>query len=199
MPTRNLVVAVTIAFASLATPSTVFAHCDSLDGPVVRAAEKALASRDVNAVLIWVQPEAETEVRAAFERALEVRVLNAQARALADRYFFETVVRIHRAGEGAAFTGLKPAGQDLGPAIPAADRALVEGSMKPLASLLTTELSAGLQRYFGDVAETRLFDPADLAAGRRFVKAYVEYVHYVERLHEAITSAAHGHVEEPPR
>jgi len=198
--TKNLLAAAIAIGVSVAAPSAVFAHCDSLDGPVVMAATKALETNDVNHALIWVQPDGEAEVRAAFAPAMAVRALNAQAKALADRYFFETVVRIHRAGEGEAFTGLKPAGQDLGPAIPAADRALADGSMKSLAGFLTTELSAGLHRHFVEVAEARMFDPGDLAAGRRFVQAYVEYIHYVERLHEAISAAAHGHfAATPPR
>ena len=200
MTIRSICLVVAIAIGiGVATPSVALAHCDGLDGPVVKAAEKALESLNVNYVLIWVQPDGEAEVRAAFAQATAVRALNAQAKALADRYFFETVVRIHRTGEGAPFTGLKPAGQDLGPAIPAADRALADGSMKSLAGFLTTELSAALHQHFAEVVEARDFDPGDLAAGRRFVQAYVEYIHYVERLHEAISLAPHGHFAEPPR
>ena len=55
--------------------------------------------------------------------------LNAQARELADLYFSETLVRCHRAGEGAPFTSLKPAGRNLGPAIPAGDKALETGNL----------------------------------------------------------------------
>jgi hypothetical protein len=182
------------------SPLSAFAHCDSLDGPVARAVAQALALRDAAYVLIWVQPDGEDEVRSAFAQALAVRELSPQARALADRYFLETVVRIHRAGEGAPFTGLKPAGQ-IEPAISAADRALAEGSLTTLKDLLTTEFSAALRRQFEEVASARSYDPNDLAAGRKFVQAYVEYVHFVERLHEAITTAPHGHFTEsaPPR
>jgi hypothetical protein len=49
-------------------------------------------------------------------RKLCVRTLDLEAKALADRYFFETLVRLYRAGEGAAYKGLKPAGRDLGAA-----------------------------------------------------------------------------------
>jgi hypothetical protein len=94
-------------------------HCDGLDGPVVQLAIKALDSGNVNYVLPWVQENDEPEIRRAFEHAVSVRKLSPDAKALADRHFFETLVRIHRAGEGAPFTGLKPAGRDLGPAIPA--------------------------------------------------------------------------------
>ena len=105
------------------TPARALAHCDGLDGPVVKAAQRALETRNAALVLIWVQEKDEREIQAAFEQTLAVRELSAQARQLADRFFFETLVRVHRAGEGAPFTGLKPAGQDLGPADEGQDRA----------------------------------------------------------------------------
>ena len=197
--TRSIIVVSAFAVV-LAAPSIVDAHCDTLDGPVVNAAIKSLDSRDVSYALVWVQPEGEAEVRAAFVQALAVRVYGAAARALADQYFSETLVRVHRTGEGAAFTGLKPAGQGSSPAITTADDALDAGVLKPLADLLTAELTEGLRRHFAEVAVARNYDPHDLAAGRRFVKAYVEYVHFVERLHEAIATAPRGHfTEDTPR
>src|SRR5688572_7912286 len=102
-------------------PDSAFAHCDSLDGPVVKAAQKALDTQNVDLVLVWGRPEDESEIRIAFNKTLAVRTLGQMAKELADRYFYETVVRLHRAGEGAPYTGLKPAGRDLGQAIPAAD------------------------------------------------------------------------------
>jgi hypothetical protein len=112
----GICVAVTLVFLALA-PARAFAHCDSLDGPVVKAAQKALATRNPALVFIWVQEKDEREIQQAFEQTLAVRALSPEARNLADRFFFETLVRVHRAGEGAPFTGLKPAGLDLGPAI----------------------------------------------------------------------------------
>ena len=106
----------------LIAPARVLAHCDGLDGPVVKAAQQALETRNPAFALSWVQEKDEPEIRTAFERTLAVRTLSPQAKELADRFFFETLVRVHRAGEGAPFTGLKPAGRDLGPAIPAAER-----------------------------------------------------------------------------
>src|SRR3972149_4228335 len=116
-----------IVMATLLTPTVALAHCDGLDGPVVAAAREALKTGDVNHVLIWVRDKDEPEIRAAFQSARSVRRLGSDARNLADRYFFETIVRVHRSAEGAPYTRLKPAGRDLGPAIPAADHALEVG------------------------------------------------------------------------
>lgn len=186
-----------LLFLSLLTAtSQVLAHCDGLDGPVVKAAQKALESGNVNLALIWVQKDDEPEIRKAFQQTLEVRKLSSAARELADMHFFETLVRIHRAGEGAPYTGLKPAGRDLGPAIPAADRALENGSADPLLKLLNEAVKNGIQKHFEQLMAEKKFDPDNVEAGREFVKAYVEFVHYVERLYEAAAKPAPGHLHD---
>jgi hypothetical protein len=180
----------------ICSPGIAVAHCDGLDGPVVKAARKALETRTIADVLIWVQPADEPEIRAAFEEALAVRALGAQAKELADRYFFETVVRVHRAGEGAPYTGLKPAGRDLGPAIPAADKALDTRSLAPVLTLLSRTMEERLRFHFEHAVVASNFKSGDIAAGREYIKAYVEFIHYAERLHEAIAASPHGHFAE---
>jgi hypothetical protein len=172
------------------------AHCDGLDGPVVSAARQALETGNVNLVLIWVQKPNEAEIKRAFDHAQAVRKLSAEARELTDRYFFETLVRIHRAGEGAPFTGLKPAGRDLGPAIPAADNALRDGNADGVLKLLTDSLERGVREHFERTRVAKDFDKNDVDAGRNFVKAYVEYIHCVEALYRQTTSPVHGHYHE---
>lgn len=190
---RNLTI---LLAAILLITGSGFAHCDGMDGPVVQAAQKALAAEDVNLVLIWVPQRDETEIRRVFARTLAVRKLGPEAREVADRYFFETLVRLHRAAEGAPYTGLQPAGRDLGPAIPAADRALAAGTIQELDKLLSETTRAGLRRHSQNVLARKNFRAGDLAAGREYVEAYVEFVHYVERIYEAATLPAHGHFQE---
>lgn len=172
-------------------------HCDTLDGPLVKLAEKALRDRNVNLVLPWVRVEDEREIRKAFDDAQAVREFGPQAQSLADRHFLETVVRVHRASEGASFTGLKPAGLDLGPAVPAADSALATSSVEAVVKLLVDAVSAGVRERFRTAVQRRHFDVNDVAAGRSYVEAYVPYVHYVERLWEAATEPVHGHAGKP--
>jgi hypothetical protein len=192
---RVIAVAVGVGFFAL-TPARALAHCDGLDGPVVKAAQRALDTRNPAFALIWVQEKDEAEVRNAFDQALAVRALSPQARELADRFFFETLVRVHRAGEGAPFTGLKPAGRDLGPAIPAADDAVRVGSVEPARHLLTVAIQARLRQQLDEVMATKTFEPDDVAAGRAYVKAYVAFIHVVELLYDSTTKTPHGHVEE---
>ena len=188
--------AMAIALLLVAQSSKVGAHCDGLDGPVVGAAEKALATGDVNLVLIWIPKSAEAEIKKAFAESRSVRALNEDARHLADTHFFETLVRLHRVNEGAAFSGLKPRGRDLGPAIPAADKALRDGNPDALESLLVGAIQHGVREHFNEALTKQKFAPNDLDAGRAFVKAYVEYIHCVEALYETATRPTHGHYGE---
>lgn len=182
-----------LVLAALMVPAPVAAHCDSLDGPVVMAAQAALETGDVAPALAWVRPEDETQIRRAFDRTLEVRRLGDEARELADLWFFETLVRVHREGEGAPYTGLKPAGYEAPSGIEAADRALAAGDVDMLATQLSEDAAEALRERYQEVGELRHYEPEDVEAGRRYVHAYVEYIHFVEKLHGLIHGGgAHG-------
>jgi hypothetical protein len=191
---RSTIIA-TLAATLLLAPSVSRAHCDTLDGPVVGAAKKAVESGNANLVLVWVRKQDEAEVREKLKQTLLVRKLSPEARALADTAFFETVVRVHRAGEGAPYEGLKPAGQDLGPAVPAGDQALAKGTADALETLLVEAVRHGLREQFAKANSARTFKPDDVEAGRRYVAAYVSYIHWVEGVYQ-VASQAEGHHEE---
>jgi hypothetical protein len=193
---RNTLIGACAGLAVLLSGGPALAHCDGLDGPVVNAAREALETGDVTLVLIWVQPDDEAEIQAAFADTMAVRGLSPAAEDLADRYFFETLVRLHRAGEGAPYTGLKPAGRDLGPAIPAADGAIESGDLNEAATLLTEAVEHGLHAEFEALQERRGYDPSDVEAGREYVEAYVSFIHYAERIYEAAVLPAEGHYPE---
>lgn len=182
-----------LAGSGILTPFSVWGHCDAMDGPVVTAARHALDSGNVSLALIWVQKGEEAVIRESFTQTLAVRRLGPQARELADRHFFETLVRLHRAGEGAAFTGLKPAGSVPEPGIAAADQAIKKGSAGELYASLRKEMEEELQKRFDALMAAKNFGKNDVEGGRRYVRAYVEFIHFVERLFESIGSPAHGH------
>lgn len=189
--TRSLTAATFLAAGLFFTPRMAQAHCDSMDGPVVQAARLALEKKDVTPVLKWVQPGDEAEVRSAFNRTLAVRTKGDDAKELADQFFFETLVRVHRAGEGEPFTGLKPAGTGIEPIVRAADEALERGSVDKLVKDITAETAAGIRKRFTEANEKRKHANQGVEAGRKYVAAYLEYVHYVERLHETASPSAH--------
>lgn len=167
-------------------------HCDSLDGPVVTAARRALEAADVDLVLAFVPAAAEAEVREAFDTVMPVRSLGAAARDVADRHFFETVVRLHRAGEGAPYTGLRPAGQPVGPVIPVAERAVESGSPAEVLDVLTGALRDEVTSRLAEVTRLAGARGRSVADARRYTEAMLGFEVYSHHLYEAIR-ARHGH------
>lgn len=178
----------------LFVPGISGAHCDTLAGPVVTTAKIALEKGDVTPVLKWVKKEYEGEIRDVFKKTLAARNQGKEAKELADMYFYETLVRLHRAGEGAPYTGLKPA-EEIEPIIAETDKALESGSVENLVKKVSDAMSAGIRKRFAHARETKNHADESVVAGREFVEAYVDFTHYVERLY--LDAEAHGsHHEE---
>ena len=178
------------------TPLAADAHCDAIGGPVATAAVRALEARNVNIVLPYAPASAEPEMTAAFNQAVSVRHQSPEAKTLVERFFMETAVRLHRAGENAPYTGLKPAGTDFGPAIPAAERALETGQIGPLIDFLSREVAHGLTERFSDVKAAKdVGEPktaADVPAAREHVREQLGFVGYIEGIYLATKGSAHG-------
>jgi hypothetical protein len=189
--TKNAVILISF-MVFFFTAGNVYAHCDTLEGPVVETAKKALASGDVTPLLKWVAADDEQMIRTAFQKTLDVRKLGAQAQDLADMYFFETLVRIHRAGEGAPYTGLKP-GAAVDPAVALADKALESGSVDKLVNILSDATAKGIRERFHRALKAKKHADESVAAGRKFVESYVIFTHYVEGLHSMIKGASEHH------
>lgn len=173
-----------------------YGHCDSLDGPVLLEAKVALAKGDVTPLLKWVPKDSEAEISKVFAQAVSVRTKGKEASELADRFLFQTLVRVHRAGEGAPYTGLKPSGTTA-PAIVAADKALDAGSVDALSTKIGNAVRDGIRKRFTAVTEKKKHANDSTQAGREYVAAYVEYVHFIEGIHDMVAKgAAHAHGEE---
>lgn len=190
---KSLLAVALVAAANLAWIGTASAHCDAVDGPVITAAATALQTGDVTPLLKWVPAADEATIRGAFADARQVRTQSPAARRIADQYFYETLVRVHRASEGAPFTGIQPAGA-IPPAIAAADAALADGDIDPLVAEITDAVERGIRARFQAARTARATAGQSVVAGREFVAAYVPYVHYVEKLHDVATAgtAPHG-------
>jgi len=181
---KLLVPLLTVALA--AAPQAARAHCDTMDGPVVAAARQALASGELVPLLRWVPADAEAPLRAAFREARQVRSLSPEAAQLADRWFFETVVRLHRAGEGLPYTGLVPAGTPAAPPIVAVDAALATSGGDALARSLAADVEAAVRERFTRVEAARAHADESVERGRELVAAYVDLTHFAEALHELV-------------
>jgi hypothetical protein len=162
-----------------------------LDGPVVRAARTALEQEDVDLVLPYVHAPGEAEVRDAFDLAVKARAQGGAARDVADRFFFETTVRVHRAGEGAAYTGLKPAGLDVGPVIPLAERAIDTGDSAELAAFLSDAVVGEVRARLADVMALAEHRGAGVSEAREYVSAMLGLQVWAHKLFGATHAAAH--------
>jgi hypothetical protein len=162
-----------------------------MDGPVVTAAREALERHDVRLILPYVKASGEAEVREAFERVLGARDGNPVANELADRYFFETVVRVHRAGEGAPYTGLKPAGLPVGPVIPVAERAIESGDPSELIGLLTEKAHSEIERRFHQAMERKSHASESVKAGREYVESVLGLQVWAHKVYGCLSGGAH--------
>ncbi len=173
-----------------------FAHCDTLEGPVIKEAKVALESKDVTPVLKWIPQEQEAEVKAAFDKALKERAKGVEEKEKADMEFFEILVRIHRESEGAPFAGIKPAGTLPEPAVVAADKAIEVGIVDPLVEEISSNIAKGIHERFNRVIETKKHVNESVEAGREYVAAYVEFVHYFEGIHKSAAGTSTHHIDE---
>lgn len=171
-------------------PARAKAHCDTMDGPTARDGLTALETGNINYALKWIEPDGEAELQEVFALARKVRVLGHDARELADRFFLENLVRIHRAGEGEGFTGIKPHGVPMDPKVAAADQAIAQGSLTHMEGLFTPDEMHALQEKFDIAMALKDFDPNDLPAARRYTAAYVTFLKLAEG--EEHTHGAHG-------
>lgn len=186
----KIAIAAAIAAAVLFGAQRAQAHCDSLDGPVAKAAQKALETGNLFPVLAYAPAAAETEILAAFNMSRKVRGSGGEARALADRSFMETVIRLHRAGEGAVYTGLKPGGGDYGPVVPAAERAVATGNLTELTAVFAELIEHALRERLAHVRELQKapVEPetaADLPHTRERISAELAFVTFAESIRQA--------------
>ncbi|TAL70525.1 MAG: hypothetical protein EPN82_02625 [Bacteroidetes bacterium] len=171
-----------------------YSHCDTKSGPVISAAKEAIKTGNVNLVLIWVKPDAEEIIKKAFKNTLDVRKTNPKVQELADNYFFETLVRIHRQGEGAPYTGIKE-DTEIEPPIQASDKALESSSDSDVLKLLNQHIQVGVSVKFNNMITAKNFDKNNVGAGREFVEKYVTFMHYVEGIYNAASKLPAHSVE----
>jgi hypothetical protein len=167
-------------------------HCDTRDGPVVKACIKALETGNLNYALIWIPAGSEPELKAAFERTRKVRESGNDARDLADDWFFETAIRLHRAGEEAPYTGMKPAGLDEGPVVPRAEKAIETGDPSEVIRFILDTVDEDLRNRFRHVMHAKKYDVNDVKAGRAFIQAYINFVVYSHHLYANVKSGGGG-------
>lgn len=170
--------------------TNAIAHCDTRNGPVVKAAREAIRTNNVKLVLIWVRQKDERVIEEIFRKTMEVRILSPIAQGLADEYFFETLVRIHREGEGEPYTGLKDSAE-VSNVIAAVDNSIRSGTSGEIYGVLSSALRKELDIYFSKAISSRDYDPFNVSAGRKHIENYVELLHFVERFSDPKQGLVH--------
>ena len=160
--------------------NVTFAHYDTMDGPLIADARKALGKNNVNYVLKWVSTANESEIRDAFNLVMKVKGLSPEAKELSEKYFFDILVRIHRAGEGEPFTGVKPSGTPIDDKVLAADKSIEIGNLSPLKNMVSKDILQELTKRFNKVMSLKNFDVNNVAAGREYIEAYVQFFKFAE-------------------
>lgn len=178
--------------AGLLLPKQSNAHCDRVNGPVAVDARKALETGDLSHALIWVTEKQTEELKSVFEQTEKVYAKGGESRELAERYFMETTVRLHREAEGMPYTGLKPA-QPNSKDIAIAEKALRSGDIQPVTKLLADEIKNNLSELHQKAISAKSDRGKSIAEGRKAVDAYVRYIVYVHSLYKAIQAGpSHG-------
>lgn len=182
-----------ISICWLTISGTAVAHCDTEKGPVIQEARAALEKGDVTPVLKWIKKDREAEIRAAFATTQTVRAKGPEAKELADRQFIETLVRLHRAGEGAPYSGIKD--EPVDPVIAMADMALEKGSADEMIQKISDHMATVIRQKLDRAVEAAKHKDDSVEAGRKFVAAYVDYMHYLENVHATIAIRNTDHAE----
>lgn len=173
-----------------ALPQLTFAHCDSYDGPVIKDALKALKQNKVELVLKWVEPKYEKEITAKFNQTLKLSGSNQEINKILETHFLETLVRLHREGEGEPYTGLKPAGS-VTPLIQMADHSIEKKDAETLVNAVNAHLGETLKARYEKVIELSKTKDQSVEKGRDYVAAYVAYTHTLEGLEHLLHGTPH--------
>jgi hypothetical protein len=171
---------------AFAISNDAFAHCDHIDGPVVNDARVAIEYNDITPLLKWINKEDEAELASVFEKTMRVRQAGGETQEIADRLFFETLVRLHRASEGAPYTGLKPAGTPVAEYVTLSDNALEYGFPDELIDHLQGAIEHSISEKFNATYFNKRRVNENVEYGRAYVHSYVDFVHYVKHVLEVI-------------
>jgi len=173
-------------------PQNAFAHCDSYDGPVVKDALKALENNDPDLVLKWVDIKHEKEIKELFAKTIKYRTADKEIYSILKKHFLETLVRVHREGEGEPYTGLKPAGSTK-QIIQLTDTALDTNDIEGLLKKFNGHVNKILTQKFEKVATLDKVKNNSVQEGRDYVAAYVDYTHTIEMMHDILEHKGGAH------
>lgn len=196
MKTKILTTLFVSALLFIAGTLPASAHCDSYDGPTVKDALTALETNNVKLILKWITPEQEKEVIQLFNKTYSLKSGDKEIYAIVEKHFLETLVRLHRETEGAPFTGLKHAGTTK-QIIKMSDQAISERNIDAFLAKFNNHIGKVIREKYAKVEMLDKVKNESSEKGREFVKAYVDYTHTIEAIHDIIVpeggSSVHKH------
>ncbi len=175
-------------------PQNSFAHCDSYDGPVIKDALKSLENNNPDLVMKWVDAKHEKEIKELFYKTMKYKSGDQEVYDLLEKYFLETLVRVHREGEGEPYTGLKPAGSTK-QIIKLTDIALAEEDFEGFFLKFNEHVEAILKEKYEKVAQLKKVKNQSVQKGREYVAAYVDYTHTIVKMHDILEHTGDAHDE----
>jgi Family of unknown function (DUF6448) len=99
---------------------------------------------------------------------------------------------VHRTGEHAGYTGLKPAGLDVGPVIPLAEKAVESGDAGEVYRLLAADLHSQLTHWLERVGKLAEGKDTSVPAAREYVEAMLGFEVYANQVYHALHADPHG-------
>lgn len=165
-------------------------HCDTMDGPVVTAAELALEMENINYILPYVKEDFEGELKDAFDKTVIVRELSGDAAEVADYWFFETAVRLHMIGRGKTYTGIKHSGLNRRSIINKAEEAIETGDKSELEEFLMDFIGEAFESRFETAMFNKEYDLNDVEAARDYVNSVLDFVEFSHKLYMQIENSS---------
>lgn len=194
MKTR-IIFFVTLICVFLFAQNQTFAHCDTMDWPVIIAAKKSLETKNPNYFLIWVQKKDEPIILEDFNKTLSLRQKNPEDSENIDKSFFENLVKIHREWEWAEYTWLKSAWSITNPVVILWDKSFETKNSTELEVFLSKTLADEIKNRFKEVIEKQNYALDDIEAWREYITSYITFLHWAEWIQDIINKKIDHHVE----
>lgn len=145
-------------------------------GPVLDAAEKALATGAACHILVWVPAGTENMVKNLLEKACCERTISLTGECRAADGYFRTVLRLHSAHCGLRnlnYATRTPQEREI---IRTVESACRSGDYQEIGVVLGIYKDTGVRERFCEVLERRDYPAGDIGAGRRYTTAFVDLV-----------------------
>jgi hypothetical protein len=167
---------------------------DITNGSVMDAAKMALDTGNVNYVLIWVPEASENKLKNLFAKTVCERRDRKDVQDIAFDWYFETVNRLHRAGEGTLYTCMNLAGLDERSVVPKVKRVIETGEAEEIIGFIPKTQEHDFRHRFRHVMEKKNYDVNNVVDGRAYVAAFTDFIVYLHHIYTSIPREA-GHAE----